>query len=314
MKQNLYRLQVLAVIILALTVFSVQATPTTTYYIYDEAGHVIGEYDANGNPIQEHIYLGDRPVAVAVTSGSTTTINYVTTDQLNTPRAVTDGSKNVEWSWSSDPFGNGQPTGSFTYNLRFPGQYADAETGHNYNYFRDYDPETDRYLESDPLGLSGGSFSTYLYAANDPSSVSDPLGLWVKICSRLLGNAKSAATGRWNPIRHDYLDVSGKFIGFYSAAGANPMWGRGVVAGSNESDSGRCSPLCDDDKFDSYVLAAAAEIGAPTYCAIASADFGLQGLAAEAAGARNCQSWARDVIAKAKQEYLAHEKCPKCFK
>jgi hypothetical protein len=25
---------------------------TTSYFIYDESGHVIGEYDANGNPIQ----------------------------------------------------------------------------------------------------------------------------------------------------------------------------------------------------------------------------------------------------------------------
>lgn len=133
----------------ALTAWSVQATPATSYYVYDESGHVIGEYDANGNPVQEHIYLGDRPVAVAVTSNNTTTVDYVTTDQLNTPRAITDSSQTVEWNWTSDPFGNGQPTGSLTYNLRFPGQYYDAETGHNYNDQRDYDPSTGRYIESD---------------------------------------------------------------------------------------------------------------------------------------------------------------------
>jgi len=94
---------------------------------------------------------------------------------------------------------------------------------------------------------------------------------------------KNPSTGRWNPIRHDYLDVSGQFIGFYSASGANPAWGKGIVAGQNEQDNGRCSMLCNDDKFDAYVLAAAQEIGAPTYCAIASAEFGLTGLAAEAA-------------------------------
>jgi hypothetical protein len=94
----------------------------------------------------------------------------------------------------------------------------------------------------------------------------------------------------------------------------NPAWGKGVVGGQNEQDSGRCSTICNDNKFDAYVLTAAQEIGAPTYCAIASADFGVSGLAAEAAGARNCQSWARDVIAKAKKAYLADEKCPMCFK
>lgn len=149
---------------------------TTGYFIYDEAGHVIGEYDANGNPVQEHIYVDDRPVAVSVMSGTTTTLDYVTTDQLDTPRDITDGSGAVIWSWDSDPFGNGQPTGSITYNLRFPGQYYDVETGHNYNYFRDYDPVTGRYIESDPIGLRGG-INTYVYGLGNPIENVDPRGL-----------------------------------------------------------------------------------------------------------------------------------------
>ncbi|MDF5946520.1 RHS repeat-associated core domain-containing protein [Pseudomonas aeruginosa] len=36
--------------------------------------------------------------------------------------------------------------------MRFPGQFYDAESGLHYNYFRDYDPETGRYVESDPIG------------------------------------------------------------------------------------------------------------------------------------------------------------------
>jgi RHS repeat-associated protein len=43
------------------------------------------------------------------------------------------------------------------YNLRFPGQYYDQETGKHYNYFRDYDPAIGRYVESDPLAFAGAS-------------------------------------------------------------------------------------------------------------------------------------------------------------
>lgn len=58
-----------------------------------------------------------------------------------------------------------------------PGQYFDEETGLAYNYFRDYDPVTGRYVESDPIGLDGG-LNPYLYAEGNPLAYFDPYGLW----------------------------------------------------------------------------------------------------------------------------------------
>jgi RHS repeat-associated protein len=88
----------------------------------------------------------------------------------------------VVWSWDSDPFGATAPNenpsglGTFSFNLRFPGQYYDQETGLNYNMARDYDPAVGRYVESDPLGLKAG-VNTYAYVRDSPISYNDPTGL-----------------------------------------------------------------------------------------------------------------------------------------
>jgi RHS repeat-associated protein len=73
-----------------------------------------------------------------------------------------------------DPDGDGT---AVTFNIRFPGQYFDAKTGLHYNYFRDYDPTSGRYIESDPVGLEGG-VNTYAYVGNNPLTRIDPYGLW----------------------------------------------------------------------------------------------------------------------------------------
>jgi RHS repeat-associated protein len=156
-------------------------SPGTVHYIYDEAGHLLGEYDSSGALIQETIWLGDAPVAT-LRPGAPIEIYYVHTDHLNTPRKITRPSDNqARWTWESDPFGtelpneNPQSLGAFEYNLRFPGQIYDAHTGLMQNYFRDYDATTGRFTESDPIGLAGG-INTYLYANGNPLRFTDPDG------------------------------------------------------------------------------------------------------------------------------------------
>jgi RHS repeat-associated protein len=123
--------------------------------------------------------LGTYSAPAGSTPGQTG-INYITADHLGTPRAVSDQSGNVIWEWAylSNPFGEKQPTSTIGYvlNLRYPGQYFDAESGTNYNINRTYEPTTGRYLQSDPIGFDGG-ISTYGYVNLNPLNGIDPLGL-----------------------------------------------------------------------------------------------------------------------------------------
>jgi RHS repeat-associated protein len=105
---------------------------------------------------------------------------------------------NFVWKWDHDPFGNGAPNQKpgkapeFVYNLRFPGQYYDSETGLFYNMARDYDPKTGRYIQYDPIGLKGG-INPYVYVENNPLTLIDPMGLDVYVMNRELSVLGGAA-------------------------------------------------------------------------------------------------------------------------
>jgi RHS repeat-associated protein len=169
----------------------------TTLLMYDEAGHLLGEYSSTGALIQETVWMGDTPVATLRPNGSAITIYYVHSDHLNAPRVVTLSTDNsVRWLWGGNA-ANQNPLGlgTFVYNLRYPGQYYQAETGLYYNYYRDYDPATGRYLESDPIGqlfyfnisntagvslLHRGYWNhLYTYADDNPLMLKDPTGLGI---------------------------------------------------------------------------------------------------------------------------------------
>ena len=105
---------------------------------------------ANGYVIADAIRL------VPVSSGSSGGVFYYHNDHLGTPKVMSDAMSSIAWQASYEPFGEAVvSTATVENNIRFPGQYLDLETGLHYNYFRTYDPTTGRYMESDPLGISG---------------------------------------------------------------------------------------------------------------------------------------------------------------
>jgi RHS repeat-associated protein len=239
-------------------------------------------------------------------------LHFIHTDRLGTPLVATDELGEVVWRARYLPFGEAEvdedPDGdgtAYELNLRLPGQYYDAESGLHYNYFRTYDPDMGRFIRPDPAGGEGG-LNLYRYADNNPIASSDPLGLWVKRCSRQLGNPEGPNRSGNNPIRHDYLVVSGEILSFQ--AGNNWLWSQGRIDTGGEDPNRTCPVVCSDDAFDDFVLRAAATVGAPNYCLVAT-----PGTLGHALGGRNCQTWADDVLKLARENYLKEIPCPRCF-
>ena len=200
-------------------------TARPSHYVYNESGAVAilkgAGLDRANSGVQNIIYIDQLPVGV-LDNGLLLPIE---TDHLGTPRVVSDGNQAI-WRWdlitgnastggsnafgdrpaNQDPDGNGK---SYRFDLRFPGQIHDPETQLNYNYFRDYEPGTGRYVESDPIGLNGG-VSTYGYVSQKPLTKTDFLGL-AEICSNISFSSQ-----------HTFLCANGTCSGKYPSG--NPYW------------------------------------------------------------------------------------------
>jgi RHS repeat-associated protein len=160
---------------------------TTSPYTYSWSGVAAGTYSLTAKATDNYGTLGtSSTVSVTVQAVATAPagIYYVYADQINTARVIVRPLDNqVVWRWDgADPFGAAAPNtnpagvGSFVYNPRFPGQLNDAESGTDYNYYRNYDPGIGRYVQSDPIGLRGGT-DTYSYVSANPLVSVDPSGL-----------------------------------------------------------------------------------------------------------------------------------------
>jgi RHS repeat-associated protein len=163
-----------------------------TRYVYDNQDHLLYELAANGNR-RNYVWLGDIPLAVIDqnAAGTLTAAYAIETDFANTPRYLRPALPNANlsqpvWSWPLAPYGNApaQPdpdnNGSqVVFNLRYPGQYYDAESGLHYDHSRYFSPRTGRYLQPDLIKLEGG-VNVYTYANGNPVRYTDPTGTFAE--------------------------------------------------------------------------------------------------------------------------------------
>ena len=139
---------------------------------YWSGANLIGE---NNNGVERRYLLEGVTLTGFVENGET--YHYLK-DHLGTAHEIADESGDTLWQGDYTSFGEVAKTINLVdNNLRFAGQYEDRESGLYYNYYRYYDPDTGRYITSDPIGLAGG-INTYAYVGNNPLMYADPLGLW----------------------------------------------------------------------------------------------------------------------------------------
>jgi RHS repeat-associated protein len=151
--------------------------PLGTYrYVYAGQNMLLGEHKEDGGASltgwTNYLYLHGQPVALVSINNNR---YFLHTDHLGRPEVMTDGAKTPKWKAVNGSYNRTVTLGSGVH-IGFPGQYWDEETDTWYNGFRDYDPYTGRYIQSDPIGLAGG-VNTYAYVGGNPINFTDPLGL-----------------------------------------------------------------------------------------------------------------------------------------
>jgi RHS repeat-associated protein len=145
-------------------------------YLWQNKTTLLATYDGNGELKQRFEYtLGYAPTAFTQNGER----YYLLTDQLGSPRIVTNSAGSVVKDIRYDSYGNvlEDSNPEFELPIEFAGGLYDNDTGLLRFGYRDFDPETGRWTARDPIGFAGGDTNLYGYVLGDPVNFVDPDGL-----------------------------------------------------------------------------------------------------------------------------------------
>jgi RHS repeat-associated protein len=145
----------------------------------------------------------------------------------------------VAWQWLISGFGEVRPTPgdrgygqtvsgpsyaqAVKFELRYPGQVSDEETGLSYNLHRYYDVATGRYIQADPIGLAGG-WNRFGYVGGDPLNAIDPDGLNAVVALNRIAEVGRGLYYRYGPAITEFIaGASGVNGAVASPAAISPL-------------------------------------------------------------------------------------------
>jgi RHS repeat-associated protein len=145
----------------------------------------------------------------------------------------------LAWQWLISGFGEVRPTTgdrgygqtvsgpsyaqAVKFELRYPGQVFDEETGLSYNLHRYYDVAAGRYIQADPIGLEGG-WNRFGYVGGDPLNAIDPDGLNAVVALNRIAELGRGLYYRYGPAITEFIaGASGVNGAVASPAAINPL-------------------------------------------------------------------------------------------